>query len=272
MYVMELDQVRSAKSLRKMIEMLKLLQVLCEQEREVSPYKLPLSILMLPNPQSLQHCYNLIFYYAAQRPATGALLPAYEALAYNMFDEPPFGWPNARTKSLHCVAYTLVKIKLYVELTKFLRRLDTVLLQRNAQWNNSAVIASILPFIWPSQHYFSATYVSAAMGSARASLGTLRALQRRLRTQIATLLPHIAQLHGQHLWSTLVYSTHEELLDRVEKATMAGMNGRNGRADMYTDPVDILGCDYVPLLRGSPFPTMTGVWELLGRYVNGIEF
>jgi hypothetical protein len=273
MYVMELDQVRSARSLRKMIEVRKLMHNLCVEEREVSPYRLPQFILMLPQPQSLQHAYNLIYHYAIEKRHVYSYLPEYESLAYNMFDEPPPGWPNARTKSLHCVAYAIIKIKLYVELSKFLRGLDAVLLQqRDAKWNNSAIVASFLPFIWPSQHYFSPAYICTAVGTARASVGALRTQQRRLRAQVGVLLPRIAQLHGAHLWSTLANVPYKQLLDRVEAATMRGMNSFSGRADMYTDPVEVLACDYVPLLRGDPFPTVAGVREVLGRYVNGLEY
>jgi hypothetical protein len=268
-YVAALDNVRTAPAIRKLIRHMKLLQFLSVEDRALVPFKLQVLMVQLPDPDSLQHCYNLVHYHAVHRPSETSLLPNFEHLGCNMFEEPPSGFAARGADLGHCVAFTLIKIKLYVDLKSFLAKLDAVLVQRDGKWNNSVILANVLPFMWPSQHYFSPSHVCVAAGKARASVGALRALQRRLRGQIRAMLPRVAQFCKSDIWRTLVSIPHWEIRARVMEATARYVRSNQDFSQALAAEADVVVCDFMPILNGYPYPTLPGVLEVLKKHVAG---
>jgi hypothetical protein len=267
-----LDNLCTVPALRKLINHMKRLQILSMEDRSLVPYKLHVHLLQLPDKDTLQHCYNLIHFYATHRPDDTSLLPDYENLGYNMFDEPPRGLMASGVDLGHCVAFALIKIKMYVELKRFMQQLDAVLVQRDGKWNNSVILANILPFIWPSQHYLSLPYIGTAVGAARGSVGALRTLLRRLRGQIGVLLPRIAQSCRADIWRAMVFTPYAEVRLRVMGAATMFMHSNQEVRGGTAAEMDMILCDLMPILYGGPSSTLAGVLEIVRRYVSGRDY
>jgi hypothetical protein len=272
MYLAAIENLHTVPAVRKLISLMKHLRYLCVEDRLMVPYRLPLHILQLPHPDSLQHCYGLISHYVANNPHHESLLPDYENANADVFDKPYVALLSRDTDLYQCVAFVLIKIKVYVELKKFLNRIGAVLQQRKGRWNNSVVIANILPFIWPQESYLSPAYICRAAGTTRATVGALRALRRQLRGQLGIILPRIAKAQTGDVWRTLVTTQSAEAQARIDAA--AAVQGITPciEGDGVAQNMDVLCSDYIPLLRGESFATLPGVLEVLERYVAGQDY
>jgi hypothetical protein len=270
-YLAALDAMQTVRSIRKLINHMKNLQFLCLEDRSRVPFRIPRYLLQLPDPDSLQNCYNLVTYCALHSPSETSLLPDYEHLGYNMFDKLPRKLVAGGIDMGHCVAFVLVKVKLYVDLKRFVDTLDAVLIQRDGRWNNSVIVANILPFIWPTQNYLSPAYICKAAGTPRATVGALRTLLRRLKKQLQVPLPRIAQISKENVWYEMVNTPYAEMHARTMVAALRQQLNPQAASE-ESEANDVLLCDFIPILHGDPFPTLTGVLDVLQRFASGRDY